>query len=266
MVAVKDSIEIHTETQRLNNTCTAFQAELCGIIMAIDWIQSQQQKISSYAINVDSKAALLAIPNKHTTHPLAVGTRLKTTEVRNSTSITFHWVKGHVGLKGNERADYLAKIAASYNTTIVYEAIPINRGKQILEEYYIKIWNATYINSANASHTKLFITTIFHRLPLSLWPNFILMQFLTNHGSFQSYLHKMKKTSSPTCSCPEKAVQTAHHLMTECSLFSSERPAALRTLPPPLILKHHINTVSVTSFLRNILHSLQEQLKCNQTS
>jgi len=88
----------------------------------------------------------------------------------------------------------LAKIAASYNTTIAYDAIPINRGKQILEKYYIKIWNATYINSANASHTKLFIPTIFHRLSLLLWPNFILTQFLTNHGSFRSYLHKMNKT------------------------------------------------------------------------
>jgi len=83
--------------------------------MAVDWIQSQRQKTSSYTINVDSKAALLAIANKHTSHPLAVATRLKTIELRNSTSITFHWVKGHAS---KERADYLAKIAASYNTTI----------------------------------------------------------------------------------------------------------------------------------------------------
>jgi hypothetical protein len=34
-----------------------------------------------------------------------------------------------------------------------------------LEDYYIKLWHATYINSANASHTKLFIPNIFHRLP-----------------------------------------------------------------------------------------------------
>ena len=54
-------------------------------------------------------------------------------------SITFHLVKGHVGLEGNERADYLAKIAASYDPTIAYDAIPISRGKQILEDYYIKI-------------------------------------------------------------------------------------------------------------------------------
>jgi len=63
MVAVKNSTEIHTETQRLNITCTVFQAELCGIIMAVDWNQSQWQKTSSYTMNIDSKAAPLAIAN-----------------------------------------------------------------------------------------------------------------------------------------------------------------------------------------------------------
>jgi ribonuclease HI len=111
-------------------------------------------KPPSFAINVDSKTALLAIANKRMTHPLAVATRKKTTELRTSTSFTFHWVKAHAGLRGNERADYLARTAANYNTTIAYNAISINRGKQLLEEHYIKIWNATYINSTNASHTK----------------------------------------------------------------------------------------------------------------
>jgi len=51
---------------------------------------------------------------------------VKAIKLRNSTSITFHWVKGHAGLKGNERADYLAKTVARYNTTIAYDEIPIN--------------------------------------------------------------------------------------------------------------------------------------------
>jgi ribonuclease HI len=93
MVAVQDSKEIHINTKRLNSTCTVFQAELYGISMAIDWIQSQGKRISSYAINVDSKAALLAIANKHTTHPIAIANRVKTIKLRNSTSVTFHWVK-----------------------------------------------------------------------------------------------------------------------------------------------------------------------------
>jgi hypothetical protein len=156
---------------------------------------------------------------------------LKTVKLRKSTSIIFHWVKGHVGLKGNKRADYLAKTVARYNTTIAYNEIPINQGKQMLEDYYTKIWNATYINSANASHTKLFIPTIFHRLSLPFWPKFFLTQFLTNHSSFRSYLHKMNKTPSPNCSCPEKAIPTARHLMLEGSLFSNDRPAVLQLFP-----------------------------------
>ena len=157
MVAVRDSTEIHVETKRLNITCKVFQAELYGIITAVKWIQRHRQKSLSYAINTDSKTALQAIANKRTTHPSVVDIRKKTIILSNSTSLTFHLVKGRAGLRGNERADYLARTAASYDTTIAYNAILINRGKQLLEEHYIKIWNATYINSNKASHTKQFI-------------------------------------------------------------------------------------------------------------
>jgi ribonuclease HI len=117
---------------RDNIECTVFQAELHGIGMAVDWIQNQQKATSSCAIHVDSKAALLAITNKHSTHPLAADIRT-IIELRTATTITFHWVKGHTGLKGNERADYLAKTVASYNPNITYDAITVSRGKQPLE-------------------------------------------------------------------------------------------------------------------------------------
>jgi len=66
-------------------------------------------KKTSSAINVHSTAALIAIANRNTTRPLAVVIREKAIRLRNTTSITFHWVKGHAGLRGNKRADYMAK-------------------------------------------------------------------------------------------------------------------------------------------------------------
>jgi len=36
-----------------------------------------------------------------------------------------------------------------------------------------------------------------------------------------------------------------------------------QSLPPPLVLKYHINTVSITSFLRNIFKALEEESKGN---
>jgi ribonuclease HI len=156
VVVVKDSKKTHINTARLHSECTIFYAELYGIGMARKWIQSQRRSISACAINVDSKAALLAIANKQTTHPLASAIREKIINLRHTTSINLHWVKSHAGLKGNERADYLAKSAASYCTMTSYDKSPITRDKKILEEHYTKIWNATYQNFANASHTKMF--------------------------------------------------------------------------------------------------------------
>jgi len=152
----------------------------------------------------------------------------------------------------------------SYNPNITYDAIPVSRGKQLLEDYYTQIWDATYINSGKASHTKLLIPSIFHRKSLSLWPNHILTQLLTNHGCFRSYLHKIKKAPTPLCSCPEKVEQTAWHLVMECSLFSKDRPAVLQNLPLPLIMQFHIHTVDVHRLIKNIFQMLQEQSKCDQ--
>jgi hypothetical protein len=67
---------------RLNNDCTDYQAELCGIRMAIDWIQNQKKKVATYTINVESMSEILAIANKHTAHPIAVDTRRKLIELR----------------------------------------------------------------------------------------------------------------------------------------------------------------------------------------
>jgi len=93
MVAMKESREIHTGSMRLNNDCTVFQAELGGIRMATDWIQNQRKKVATYAINVDSISAILAIPNKHTTHPTAEDTRSKMIELRKDISVKIQWVK-----------------------------------------------------------------------------------------------------------------------------------------------------------------------------
>ena len=167
-------------------------------------------------------------------------------------------IKGHSGVRGNERADHIAKSTATQIHNIEYNAIPISQGKQLVRDYYNKIWNATYINSATARHTKVLIPDIPHRLSISLWPNFILTQFLTNHGRFREYLFRMKIAPSPTCDCSERKEQTALHLLKECTLFSRERPAVFNTLPLPQIMKTHIHTTSVMNFLQAVHNKLQE--------
>jgi hypothetical protein len=172
-------------------------------------------------------------------------------------------VKGHSGLQGNENADYMAKIVASYNPNITYGAVPISLFKRVLEDYYTAIWNAKYTNSVKGSHTKTLIPSIFHIKTQTLWPNYVLTQFLTNHGCSRSYNHKRTKAPSPICSCPEKQGQTALHLLKDCSLFTKVRPEVLKKLTLPQIMQHHLkNQSSVQPNRQHLPHATVTIVKC----
>jgi hypothetical protein len=133
--------------------------------------------------------------------------RRKTMEIRTVTSITFHWVKGHTGLEGNKTADYLARTIASYNPTISYDAIPVSTGKEILEDYYTKIWNGTYVNSEK-SYTYQNAHSL-HLPQIRPTPMTKLFSHTTNHGCFRSYFYKMEKVPISLCNCPEKSERRA---------------------------------------------------------
>jgi hypothetical protein len=85
MVAVKDSREIHINTQETQHHMYSTPSRTLRNKPGRRLDSKPSKKTSSYAINVDSKAALLAIANKHTTHPLAVATRFKTIQLRTFT-------------------------------------------------------------------------------------------------------------------------------------------------------------------------------------
>jgi hypothetical protein len=52
--------------------------------------------------------------------------------------------------------------------------------------------------------------------------------------------------------------------MTECSLFSKDRPAVLQNLPLPLIMQFNIHTADVYRLIKNMFQMLQEQSKRDQ--
>jgi hypothetical protein len=54
--------------------------------------------------------------------------------------------------------------------------------------------------------------------------------------------------------------------MLGCSIFSKDPPPVLKSLSPPLVLKYHLNTVSITRLLRSIFNALQEESTGNYDS
>jgi hypothetical protein len=70
--------------------------------------------------------------------------------------------------------------------------------------------------------------------------------------------HTSTASESPTTTTAQYA-----NFMFNCSLLSTDRPPVLKSIPPPLFLQYHINTVRITSFLKTIFQQLQDELQKN---
>lgn len=133
--------EIATVRLSLSAYCTVYQEELLAISRATEEIVRRSEH--SFGIYSDSRAALETLKNNSANHPLAIEARRNLNlAFAQSKDVSLFWVKAHVGLQGNERADQLAKDAALRSKMRPnYDRCPISYVKQEIRRESISEWN-----------------------------------------------------------------------------------------------------------------------------
>ncbi|GFX99051.1 RNase H domain-containing protein [Trichonephila clavipes] len=241
-VIFQDFIEIGTRQFRISDECSVFQAELLCIAQAVSWICNNEILSSNFLICSDSLSSLCALNNIYSQNKLIVKTHINLNFLRSrGVQVFFSFVRGHTGIYGNERADWLAKEATKLRD-LVPMSIPKSYHKKVFKEKIISEWNNLYQISINAHLTKEFFPSIQSRLKAKHFhPNFKLTQFLTGHGNFKAYLKHFNLSLTDQCSCSSDTIQNAKHLILACTNFSSERCTLMKCLqknniewPPPL--------------------------------
>ncbi|KAG6446893.1 hypothetical protein O3G_MSEX004674 [Manduca sexta] len=217
--------ETSTRKLRLEPYCSVYQAELLALRKAVE--EALHSGLPTCGIFSDARSALEVVTSGDSLHPIAfdINNLLKKASKRTQ-KIKFFWVKAHVGLEGNERADELAKAAALHlKTRAHYGKCPVSFVKREIRRASIDEWSRRYADGETASTTKLFFPDAAeaHRVVRKIVPDPLLTQVFTGHGGFSEYLHRFKCKESPACLCDPDVRETVPHLLLECTVHAKER-------------------------------------------
>lgn len=100
--------------KRLGSYATVFQAEVSAIQECVNYMLTSNITNTAIAICTDSRAALLALDGCQFTSLTAWNCKRRIDELGKRNILTLWWVPGHEGIKGNERADRLARIGTKF--------------------------------------------------------------------------------------------------------------------------------------------------------
>ena len=221
----------------------------------------------------DSRASLAAL-NKLTIKSDTVEkclTSLNELGVKNK--IHLRWVKAHVGIHGNEIADYLAKKGTLLGEGPTDELLtPKVNQKREIAKYFNKQWAKAWETYAQARQTKIWFPKPdpkkSHQLLQMMRKNLgRLVQFFTGHNRLKRHKNLQQGIINPySCRLFLEKEESSFHVIAECPALQSIRSEVFE-LPAPSNLPNPPDwTLSqVTRFLSDskVDHMLDHSLTQN---
>ena len=225
--------EVYQETLNIGKGQIVYNGELEGITRGFEYATTVASSYQEIRIFADNQAAIHRI--KTPSDNPGQCWQLRCIEAANvveraGASISLHWVPGHTDVPGNERADELAKEAAkmspSSNTTslaltgIRIKSLANKEWREHLNEY-----TPMAIQKNPRTYAAKFPWRIGKKLCIPQGTKretaSAFYQLKTGHGYNKSYLHRIGKSETDSCSCGAR--QTPEHLLLSCKRNSEAR-------------------------------------------
>jgi hypothetical protein len=132
-------------------------------------------------------------------------------------------VKAHIGIPGNDRVGQLVK-ETQENARKIYKFYPQSFAKRVLRMKSIEKWNQRWIETTKGEITHQFLPTVYSRISAKHFKtDFVITQYLTNHGKFNQYLKRFKVVDSPLCDCDYRSQDEVNHRIFMCNKYLEQR-------------------------------------------
>lgn len=245
---------IHNEGQfsvTLNQYTSVFHAELIAIKWALEYFLNKGSR--KILVCTDSFSSLGALKDKFTEDPL-LSNILQLIQNLSLKGITtsFLWIPGHSGIEGNDRADFLAKLATSTSA-------PTNSDMHLhVKDQKNKIKNMIYFKWQNEfNNRELFIKNTVNSVKtksniiINRHDDVVLTRLRIGHTRL-THSHHLVGRRRPICGeCG--SLLDVRHILVDCPAFQETRrqhqlPDALNDL----LYREEAQVKRLTDYLRDI--------------
>lgn len=237
-----------TATWRLNSIHSVLGSELFAILKATQFILTYfTQRNQKFVILTDSRVSLYLIRNIGNPQYRSVVYQIQENLI-NSKCIVLQWVRGHVGVSGNEIADRAANLGhnniRSPLTTLTIEEKLIEL-KHGLLNWWQRSWKQKVANYQKGK----FMSDIFEKPQYRPWliigsrrSDCVAARLRIGHVGVGSHLHRFNMQDDHMCNNCGVVDDVTHFLM-ECSLYDVDRVEML----------FHLGEINVNLNLKNLL-------------
>ena len=178
--------------------CTNYRAETDALVQAASIVQAAEDPCQQVVFLSDALSVLLALENDKLPYLTAA-----ITEVSKERRAVLQWIPAHCGIKGNEKADELAKQGAQEDQPD--NSVSYSEKKSL-------------IRSLHRPHQE---RDDYHLL--SREHQVILMRLRTGHNRLNAHMNrKLKLAPTPSCPCGQEE-QDTDHILQRCPLLQKER-------------------------------------------
>ncbi|MEN8173077.1 MAG: reverse transcriptase domain-containing protein [Chloroflexota bacterium] len=205
---------------RLPDKSSIFTAELTAIQIALNHIDDAIS--NDFIIFSDSISSLQALQNMQPRNPLVMLTLQNYNNlVNDGKRIVLCWIPGHVGIKGNEKADDAAKKAL--NSAITTIPIPYTDLKNAIDQSITKSWQSFWdVQYDNKLHIiKPQIGKTKHSNRSNRREEVVLARTRIGH-TYLTDCHLLKGEPRPMC-IPCQSPLTTRHILLDCIDFAHIR-------------------------------------------